>query len=668
MHTSLPTEYEAYLFHEGTLYESYRLFGAHLIMRGVITYTRFCVWAPNAEMVRLVGNFNDWNGNGYCLHKVNDGGIWCIHIEADLHGALYKYEIISKEGRTLLKSDPYRFYSEIRPNTASIVYSLEGYKWNDNKWLEKKAKWNDQSEPIVIYELHLGSWKKRETTELFESQPLQITADNLELIENEAKIKSFSYKELAEELIPYVIEHGFTHIELLPVIEHPLDDSWGYQGTGYYSVTSRYGTPREFMYFIDQCHQHGIGVILDWVPGHFCKDDHGLREFDGTSLYEYEEEINRENGVWGTVNFNLGKNEVQSFLISNALFWMEYYHIDGFRVDAVANIIYWPNRQVQQENLYGIQFLKKLNKTIMERDPAFLMIAEDSTDFPHVTSRVQDGGLGFTYKWNMGWMNDILCYMETAPYSRREVHRKMTFPLLYAFNEKFILPLSHDEVVHGKKSLLNKMPGDYGEKFAQLRLLLGYMMTHPGKKLLFMGTEFAQYDEWKDKAQLDWNLLNYEMHRKMNVFLKKLLMLYRRAKPFYELDHHPDGFEWIDVNNDEQSIFSFIRKGKMLEEHLIIIGNFTGCTYEHYRIGVPNEGLYREEMNSDDLNFGGKGKVNKKLLKTEEIAYHGKPFSLCMTISPFGLAILRPVKYRKERNRVGKEKMCSHAASRRAWK
>jgi len=680
MDIQFPTDFQTHLFHEGTLFESFRIFGAHVIAEEYIVSTRFCVWAPNAEIVRLVGDFNDWNGNGYYLHRVNDEGIWSIRVEEDLHGALYKYEIITKEGRRFLKSDPFSFYSEVRPNTASIVFSLKGYKWSDEKWMKKKARKNHLSEPMVIYELHVGSWRIRGDSEyslakrLFESEQLQNDGSSTNLIEEIVEslnlqeeqasyAKYYSYRELAKELIPYVLEHGFTHIELLPVTEHPLDDSWGYQGTGYYSVTSRYGTPHDFMYFIDQCHQHGIGVILDWVPGHFCKDEHGLRQFDGSYLYEYDDALNRENSVWGTANFNLGKNEVQSFLISNALFWMEYYHIDGFRVDAVANIIYWPNRQEQQENPYGINFLKKLNETVMERDPTFLMMAEDSTDLPNVTSQVKDGGLGFTYKWNMGWMNDILTYLETEPHYRAEVHGKMTFPLLYAFNENFILPLSHDEVVHGKKSLLNKMPGDYWEKFAQLRLLLGYMMTHPGKKLLFMGTEFGQFDEWKDKGQLDWNLLDYDMHRKMNGYVKELLKLYRRAKPFYELDHLPKGFEWIDVNNYQQSIFSFIRKGKKEDKHLIVICNFTKHIYHHYRIGVPCEGTYREIFNSDDLKFGGSGKINKKLLKTEAILYHGKPFSLCMTISPFGISILRPVKHRKERKGIGKEKMRSNAAS-----
>ncbi|QED49074.1 1,4-alpha-glucan branching enzyme [Cytobacillus dafuensis] len=640
MNTVSPTDYEMHLFHEGTLYEGFRLFGSHVIKQEDKVSTRFCLWAPNAEIIRLVGDFNDWNGEGYPLHRVNNEGIWVIDIDHNLQGALYKYEIFTKEGNRFLKSDPFSYYSEIRPGTASIVYSLEDYKWNDHIWMQKREKKNLLAEPVAIYEVHLGSWRKR--------------ADGSFL----------SYKELAHTLIPYVVEHGFTHIELLPLIEHPLDESWGYQGTGYYSVTSRYGTPHDFMFFIDQCHQKGIGVILDWVPGHFCKDANGLHQFDGSYLYEYENEWDRENMIWGTANFDLSKNEVQSFLISNAIFWMEYYHIDGFRLDAVANILFWPNRYEKSESPFGIQFLQKLNQVVYDRDPSFLLMAEDSTDWPQVTFPTQYGGLGFHYKWNMGWMNDVLCYMETSPESRSHAHGKMTFSLLYAFKENFVLPLSHDEVVHGKKSLLNKMPGDYWEKFAQMRLLLSYMIAHPGKKLLFMGSELGQFAEWKDKEQLDWHLLDYEMHQKMNVFVKELLKLYSRSRPFYELDFLQDGFEWIDVNNYQQSIFSFIRFGKREDEHLVVICNFKDQAYDEYQVGVPKYGSYREIFNSDREVFGGSNCINKKVLKTENQAYHGKPYSVKMTIAPFSVSILRPVKHRKERKGNGKEKVCSHVTGR----
>jgi 1,4-alpha-glucan branching enzyme len=644
VNTLYPTDYQLHLFHEGNLFQSHQLFGAHVFKESDKVYTRFCVWAPNANKVRLVGNFNNWNGEGYDLHRVNNEGVWIIVINQDLNGFLYKYEINTSENERLLKSDPYAFYSELRPNTASIVYSLRNYDWQDNHWMHRKQKRNFLSEPQIIYEVHFGSWKKHENGDFL------------------------TYKEMADELIPYVLEHGFTHIELLPLIEHPFDGSWGYQGTGYFSATSRYGTPKDFMYFVDQCHQNGIGVILDWVPGHFCKDAHGLYRFDGSHIYSYETECDRENQVWGTANFDLGKGEVQSFLISNAFFWIDYFHIDGFRMDAVANIIYWPNSAENQENPFGIDFLKKLNIQVHEYDPTFVMIGEDSTDFPNVTAPVHYGGLGFDYKWNMGWMNDNLKYMETPPFARTNVHTKVTFSLLYAFSENFMLPFSHDEVVHGKKSLLDKMPGDYWEKFAQLRLLLGYMFAHPGKNLLFMGFELGQFSEWKDKEQLDWNLLDYEMHQNVNQYVKQLTKLYKRSKALYELDHMHDGFEWIDCDNYNQSVFSFIRKGITENDYLIIICNFTGVHYSEYKIGVPAQVEFREIFNSDDTDFGGAGFINKKTFMALEEPYHGRPYSVNVTIPPFGFQIIRPVKKRKERKGNGKEKVRGNAIGRRERK
>jgi 1,4-alpha-glucan branching enzyme len=639
--TLYPTEFQMHLFHEGTFYQSYQLFGAHILNEDGLSITRFCVWAPFAQIVRLVGDFNNWNGIDYTFHRVNKEGIWMLIVPENLEGRLYKYEIITEMGDRLLKSDPYAFYSEVRPNTASIVYRLGDYQWNDYKWQTKKEKKKSFSEPVIIYELHAGSWKKKENGDFL------------------------SYKELANELIPYVIEHGFTHIELLPLVEHPLDASWGYQGTGYYSPTSRYGAPEDLMYLIDQCHQHGIGVILDWVPGHFCKDAHGLYQFDGTHLYSYETECDRENEVWGTANFDLGKPEVQSFLISNALYWMEYFHIDGFRLDAVANIIYWSNSKDKNPNPFGIDFLRKLNKVLLENDPNTLVIAEDSTDWPQVTAPVHYDGLGFQYKWNMGWMNDILEYMETPAIQRSQVHHKITFSLLYAFSESFVLPFSHDEVVHGKKSLLDKMPGDYWQKFAQLRLLLGYMIAHPGKKLLFMGFELGQFAEWKDREQLDWQLVEFDMHQKLNAYVKELIKVYKRSKPLYELDHLQAGFEWIDVNNSEQSIFSFLRKGNNDEDFYLIVCNFTEKTYSNYKVGVPFDLKYREIFNSDQKEYGGSSHLNKKILKAEQGEFHGKPYTIELNIPPFGISILRPVKSRKERKGSGKEKMRSHASSRR---
>jgi 1,4-alpha-glucan branching enzyme len=645
VNTLFPTDYQLHLFHEGSFFQSHQLFGAHIFKNSDKVYTRFCVWAPNAATVRLAGNFNNWNGEGYELQKVNDQGVWIIIMNQNLEGCIYKYEIITSSGEKLLKADPFGFYSELRPHTASIVYSLNQYDWQDDQWQNRREKKNVLSEPEIIYEVHAGSWKKKEDGSYL------------------------TYRELAAELIPYVIEHGFTHIELLPIIEHPLDASWGYQGTGYFSVTSRYGTPNDFRYFVDQCHQQGIGVILDWVPGHFCKDAHGLYRFDGTHIYSYSTEYDRENAVWGTANFDLGKGEVQSFLISNALYWIDYFHIDGFRMDAVANIIYWPDTtNGKRENPFGINFLKKLNKEVHNFDPHFLMIGEDSTEYPQVTAPVHYGGLGFDYKWNMGWMNDMLEYMETPPYSRSKVHSKVTFSLLYAFFENFMLPFSHDEVVHGKKSLLDKMPGDYWEKFAQLRLLLGYMFAHPGKKLLFMGFEIGQFAEWKDKEQLDWNLLDYDMHRDLNTYVKVLTKVYKRSKALYELDHLRDGFEWIDADNSAQSIFSFIRKGKKEEDILIIVCNFTGVEYPVYKIGVPKAGEYREIFNSDYQEFGGSGLMNKKTILASEEPYHGQTHSVELAIAPFGFQIIRPVKKRKERKGNGKEKVRSHVVSRREGK
>lgn len=642
--TLFPSDYQVHLFHEGTLYESYKLLGSHIIEVNNEKWTKFSVWAPNALAVRVVGDFNNWNGKGYSLHKINKQGIWTISLNENLEGSLYKYEIITESEEILLKADPYAFYSELRPNTASVVYSLDGFQWEDSRWMNYKGKRNILADPVSIYEVHLGSWKKKEDGSLL------------------------SYRELAVELIPYVLELGFTHIELLPIIEHPLDISWGYQGTGYFSPTSRYGTPHEFMYFINECHKNGLGVILDWVPGHFCKDAHGLYQFDGSYLYDYHHENDRENRVWGTANFNLSRHEVQSFLISSALFWIRYYHIDGFRLDAVSNLIYWPNRQGKVENSDGAAFLKKLNTVVFQYDPTVLMIAEDSTDWPNVTAPVHYNGLGFNYKWNMGWMNDVLSYMETPSEYRWKVHEKMTFSLLYAFNENFVLPFSHDEVVHGKKSLLDKMPGDYWQKFAQLRLLLGYMIGHPGKKLLFMGFELGHFSEWKDKEQLDWHLLDYDMHRKMYAYVKELLRLYKRSKPLYELDHLHDGFEWIDVNNREQSIFSFVRKSSKENDLLVFVCNFTPAVYHDYRIGVPLKGAYREILNSDQDSFGGSGVINKKVLQANEEAFHGKPYSIKLSIPPFGISVLRLVKQRKERKGDDKEKVHSYAIGRRKRK
>ncbi|MBO9130946.1 1,4-alpha-glucan branching enzyme [Bacillus sp. 165] len=627
-----PTELDVHLFHEGSLYEGYNIFGAHLQEIEGVQGTRFSVWAPHALQVSVVGDFNNWDGKEHGMEKVSEEGIWSLFVPHIGENELYKYEIHTIHGNLLLKSDPYAFYSEVRPNTASVVYNIEGYQWNDQKWLKNKKKKSMYEEPLSIYELHFGSWlKKKDGT-------------------------FYNYRQLADKLIPYVLEHNFTHIEIMPLIEHPYDRSWGYQGTGYYSPTSRYGNPQELMYFIDQCHQNGIGVLLDWVPGHYCKDAHGLYMFDGQPVYEYKDMPVQENSVWGTANFDLGKPEVHSFLISNALFWMKYYHIDGFRVDAVANMLYWDAGGVFQKNEYAVAFLQKLNEVVFTEDPNVLMIAEDSTDWPLVTAPVYEGGLGFNYKWNMGWMNDILAYMECEPENRKFIHDKVTFSLLYAYSENFILPLSHDEVVHGKKSLLNKMPGDYWRKFAQLRLLYGYLMTHPGKKLLFMGGEFGQFDEWKDLEDLDWNLQGFEMHRLMQAYYKELAAIYKRSKPLWQLDHVQEGFQWIDADNRDQSIFSFVRKGVQKDELLVVVCNFTEHVYTDYKVGVPMCANYNEILNSDAVEYGGSGQVNKKKLKTILKSFHNQPCHVEMTIPPFGVSILRPVKTRKGNKKDDQEK------------
>lgn len=634
MKSLYPTDHDIYLFHQGNLFYSYQMMGAHLIETDEFQGVRFTVWAPNAKKVSIVGDFNDWNGKNHPMEKINEAGIWVCFIPNLQAGTLYKYEIHTYDNRILLKSDPYAFFSELRPNTASIVYPLDDYEWNDAKWQKQKQQTNLYEKPIHIYEVHFGSWKKK--------------VDN----------GFYSYRELADELIDYVLEMGFTHIEILPLSEHPFDRSWGYQTTGYFSITSRYGTPNDFKYFVDRCHQQGIGVIIDWVPGHFCKDDHGLREFDGRPLYEYENPHKAEKHEWGTLSFDFGRNEVQSFLISNALFWLDVYHIDGIRVDAVASMLYldfgkeeltWlRNEYGGRENIEAVQFIKKMNEAVFQFYPNTLMMAEESTAWPLVSSPTYLGGLGFNYKWNMGWMNDMLKYMEMDPIHRKWHHNLITFSLLYAFSENFVLPLSHDEVVHGKKSLLNKMPGDYWQKFANLRVFLGYMMTHPGKKLLFMGGEFGQFDEWKDLEDLDWELLNFEMHQKMHQYVKELNHFYLDEKSLWQLDHQEEGFEWIDPDNNEQSIITFIRKAKRKNDYTIILCNFTPKYYADYSIGVPEKGKYIEVFNSDHTKFGGSGKQNNKPIKTIRENYHNQPFKINIQIPPLSMIVFKKVREEKQ--------------------
>ncbi|WP_216829331.1 1,4-alpha-glucan branching protein GlgB [Alkalihalobacterium elongatum] len=627
MQTEKLSEYDLYLFHQGNLFYSYKTLGAHLCEKDGKKGVRFAVWAPNAKAVNIVGNFNNWNGTNHSMHKISESGIWWCFIPDIQEGTIYKFEIHSKNGRVLLKSDPYAFYSELRPQTASIVTDLNDYTWGDELWEKEKKLKNPLNEPLLIYEVHLGSWKRKSDGEYY------------------------TYRELAATLIDYVKTMGYTHIEILPITEHPYDRSWGYQTTGFFSVTSRFGTPKDFMYFVDQCHQNGIGVLLDWVPSHFCKDDHGLRLFDGEPIYEYADERKAEKKSWGTLSFDFGRSEVNSFLISNAFYWLEMFHIDGLRVDAVSSMLYLNfdrtnedkifNEYGGDENIEAIQFLRKLNESIFKTFPNTYMMAEESSSWPLVSAPTYLGGLGFNYKWNMGWMNDMLRYMEMEPIHRKWHHQLITFSFFYAFSENFILPLSHDEVVHGKKSLLSKMPGDYWQKFANLRVFLGYMMTHPGKKLLFMGSEFAQFDEWKDLEELDWELLDYPSHKNFSHYMKSLNTFYKSERSLWELDHNSDGFEWIDPHDYEQSIVSFIRKSKNSNDFVIVVCNFTPIVRYDYHIGVPKNGTYTEVFNSDRQVFGGSNQIIAEPLTSEKVTWHNQPYRLTIKVPPLAMLVLK---------------------------
>lgn len=606
--------------------KSYKRLGAHIVEKDGEEGVRFRVWAPNAQNVSVVGDFNEWNGKNHAMEKDNDTGEWLLFIKGLKEGDIYKYEVKKLHGDIVLKSDPYGFYHEVRPDTASVVYNVFDYEWGDVGYRRGKRRHKMYEGPINIYEVHLGSWKRKKDGTFL------------------------TYRELAEDLVKYVADMGYTHVEVMPVVEHPYDGSWGYQATGYFSVTSRYGEPKDFMYFIDQCHQNGIGVILDWVPAHFCKDTHGLAKFDGTSLYEYFNETRSENYQWGTLNFDVGRPEVASFLISSAMFFLEEFHIDGIRVDAVSSMLHldfckedgeWvENEYGGRENLESIEFLRKLNETVFKSNPNTLMMAEESTNWPLVSSPTYLGGLGFNYKWNMGWMNDILEYMETDTIDRKWHHNLLTFSIMYTYSENFLLPLSHDEVVHGKKSLLDKMPGDYWQKFANLRLLYGFMIGHPGKKLLFMGGEFGQFIEWKYDDELDWFIKDYDLHEKIHLYTRKLNEFYKEQKALWQLDLDPIGFEWIDANNSEQSVASFIRRGKKDEDLLVIVCNFTPHTYLDYEIGVPYLGEYEEVFNSDRTEFGGSGVINEDIIIAQEQEIHEMENSIKIKVPPLGVTYL----------------------------
>lgn len=617
----------------------YDILGSHKSSVKGVSGVRFTVWAPNASSVSVAGSFNNWDGSNHIMKRTKGLNVWTLFIPGLLEGDIYKYEITAADGRKFLKADPYAFYSELRPNTASKLIDLTGYAWQDKDWMKNREASPLYDKPVNIYEVHLASWKMKDNNEFM------------------------NYREIADELVEYVLYMGYTHVELLPVTEHPLDASWGYQSTGYYSLTSRFGTPEDFMYFVDKFHQNNIGVILDWVPGHFCKDAHGLYHFDGAPLYEYQNSLIGENYDWGTANFDLGRKEVKHFLIGNALFWFDKYHIDGLRVDAVANMLYLnygkkenihiKNRYGGNENLEAIDFIKKLNSYVFRNFPNVLMIAEDSSSFRGVTSPAYLGGLGFNYKWNMGWMNDMLKYMSMDPIHRKYHHNLITFSLMYAFSENFVLPFSHDEVVHGKKSLVDKMPGDYWQKFANLRLLYAYMMGHPGKKLLFMGSEFAQFIEWRFAEGLDWLLLDYPAHSGIQRFVKHLNKLYKSEPSLYEKDHTYEGFQWIDHQNYEQSIISFMRYGKDDKDFMIVICNFTPVVYEDYKIGVPKFMHYKETLNSDNLCYGGSNQLNEGTIKPHIENWHNQPYHIKIKIPPLATIFIKPDYDYKISNEMG---------------
>lgn len=620
----LNTEFNHYLFNTGNHRRAYEFMGAHLMEFEGKKGVQFTVWAPNAQNVTLAGDFNNW---GYAeMFPQGSTGIWTCFIEGLGENVLYKYRIRRHDGYEFMKADPYGFYSELRPKTASIVKSLEGFKWTDGNWRGRSKRVSVNEKPMNIYEVHLGSWKRH-----WDGTFLTI-------------------EEYTKELIPYVKEMGYTHIELMPLMEHPLDDSWGYQITGYYSMTSRYGEPKDLMAFVNECHNQGIGVIMDWVPAHFCRDAHGLLLFDGTPTYEYQDPNKAANNRWGTTHFDYGKPQVHSFLVSNALFWMDMFHIDGLRVDAVSAMLYldyddgpWtPNIYGGNTNLEGVDFLKKLNTIVKEEYPTALMIAEESTAFPLITHAVDKGGLGFTHKWNMGWMNDILRYFELDPLYRKHHHNLITFSFMYVFNENYILPMSHDEVVHGKNSLLNKMPGDELMKFRGLRTLVAYMTCHPGKKISFMGNEIAQWMEWRFREGLEWIGLKHENHQKHQHFVRTLNNIYKDHKALYEIDDSYDGIDILDADNKEESIFTFIRKGKNPRDFLLVICNFVPVERLGVKVGVPFEGLYEELLNTELKEFGGTWEYSQGSYQTKDEIMNGHNFSLEVNLPPLSVLIIKP--------------------------
>lgn len=630
------TDTDKYLFGKGTHYEIYEKLGAHITEADGRKGVYFAVWAPNAAGICVVGDFNNWCGDNYEMRRHDDSGIFELFTENAHEGSLYKYLIYTKDGRMLYKADPYATYSQRRPDNASIVYDINRYQWNDGQWLAEEEKVAPTKKPMAIYEVHLGSWKKKDdgTPEGF-----------------------LNYRESAVQLVDYMKYMGYTHIELMGIAEHPFDGSWGYQVTGYFAPTSRYGTPEDFMYFVDYLHQNGIGVILDWVPAHFPKDEHGLANFDGTPTYEYADSRKGEHPDWGTKIFDYGRTQVISFLISNALYWVEKFHVDGLRVDAVASMLYldygrnqgqWvPNKYGGNGNLEAMDFFRHLNSVMRSRNPRAITIAEESTAWPGITASEEEGGLGFTFKWNMGWMHDFLEYMKLDPYFRSNNHNKMTFAMTYAYSENFILVLSHDEVVHLKCSMINKMPGEYEDKFANLKVGYTFMMGHPGKKLLFMGQDFGQWAEWSEAKSLDWHLTNENMHRDLQKYVKSLLSIYNRYKACYELDQDPEGFEWMDPDDNTRSIYSFVRKTMDGRDSILYVCNFTPVARPDFRVGVPCPGRYTLLLN-EKCEEGTEYIAEK--IPTDRMEY-----SIPLPLAPYGTAIIK-FNYKKVKKPIKKIK------------
>ena len=621
-------ELDQYLFGQGNHYEIYKKLGAHMVddegQKGVY----FAVWAPNAKSVSVVGEFNDWDRTRNPMTRAEYIGIYTCFVPEVKEGMMYKFCIETITGEYHMKADPYANYAELRPGTASRITNIENLKWTDSSWMAAREKWNHQKEPMSVYEVHMGSWKRHPGTE------------------DEG---FYTYREFAKEITKYIKDMGYTHVEIMGIAEHPFDGSWGYQVTGYYAPTSRYGTPEDFAWMINYLHRNGIGVIMDWVPAHFPKDEHGLAEFDGTATYEYADPRKGEHPDWGTKIFDLGKNEVRNFLIANALFWVEHFHIDGLRVDAVASMLYldygkkdgeWvPNQYGGNENLEAVDFFKHLNTVVLGRNPGSLMIAEESTAWPKVTGDVEDGGLGFSLKWNMGWMHDFTEYMKLDPYFRKDNHHMMTFAMSYAYSEDYILVLSHDEVVHLKCSMINKMPGIGFDKYANLKAGYAFMMGHAGKKLLFMGQDFAQLREWSEERELDWYLLEEPEHQAIQAWMRDLLHMYKKKQALYELDQSWEGFEWVNADDAYRSIYSFIRHSKDGKHNLLFVINFTPMAREDYRVGVPRKKQYKLILNSDDVKYGGNGEKRQNIYHAVKKECDGRPYSFGYKLPPYGVAV-----------------------------